>query len=132
MHLKSLVISFAILAIGTAAASAATAYATTTVNLRSGGGTGYAVLDVLRPGERVEVEYCRGAWCFVEKPGPDGWVNANYLSADRYDDDDDDYFDDDDDDDYAIIRPRPRVQYSPWYRSQVCTGGSNFSFCIGN
>ncbi len=136
MHLKSLFVSLAMLAAGTAAAGAATAYATATVNVRSGGGTGYAVVDVLRPGERVEVEYCKGAWCFVEKRGPDGWVNANYLAADRYDDseDDDDYedYEDYEDDDFVVIRPRSRVHYYPWYRSQVCTGGSNFSVCIGN
>ena len=64
----------------TAAASAAPAYATSNVNVRSGPGTGYRVVDALRRGERVDVQYCRGSWCFVEKSGPDGWVSANYLN----------------------------------------------------
>lgn len=67
----------------TAAASAAPAHATNNVNVRSGPGTGYAVVDSLRRGERVDVQYCRGSWCFVEKRGPDGWVSANYLDRGR-------------------------------------------------
>ncbi|ODT74158.1 MAG: hypothetical protein ABS76_37645 [Pelagibacterium sp. SCN 64-44] len=64
----------------TAAASAAPAIATGNVNVRSGPGTGYGVVDTLRRGEQVDVQYCRGSWCFVEKRGPDGWVSANYLN----------------------------------------------------
>ncbi|HEV7292320.1 MAG TPA: SH3 domain-containing protein [Devosia sp.] len=62
-------------------ALAAPAAATTNVNVRSGPGTGYGVVDALRRGERVEVTGCRGGWCYVEKRGPDGWVSANYLRA---------------------------------------------------
>lgn len=65
----------------TAAASAAPAFATGNVNVRSGPGTGYAVVDALRRGERVDIQYCRGSWCFVQKRGPDGWVSANYLAS---------------------------------------------------
>jgi len=64
----------------TAAAFAAPAYATGNVNVRTGPGTSYARIDTLRRGEQVDVQYCRGSWCFVEKRGPDGWVSANYLS----------------------------------------------------
>ena len=60
----------------TIAASAAPAVATGNVNVRSGPGTGYAVIDTLRRGEQVDVQYCRGSWCYVEKRGPDGWVSA--------------------------------------------------------
>jgi len=63
----------------TAAASAAPAYATSNVNVRSGPGTGYRVVDALRRGEQVDVQYCRGSWCFIEQRGPNGWVSANYL-----------------------------------------------------
>jgi uncharacterized protein YraI len=115
------------LGIGTTAATAATAFASTSVNVRAGAGTGYPVVDVLRPGQRVEVDYCRGTWCKVEKSGPDGWVNANYLTA-RYADDDDYYYDDDD---FFIERPRYRPFY-PRYRSQVCWGGKNASFCFSD
>lgn len=65
----------------TAAASAAPAFATSNVNVRSGPGTGYGVVDALRRGERVDIQYCRGSWCFVEKRGPDGWVSSRYLSS---------------------------------------------------
>ena len=65
----------------TAAAAAAPAVATGNVNVRSGPGTGYGVVDALRRGDRVDVQYCRGSWCFVEKRGPDGSVAANYLAT---------------------------------------------------
>lgn len=65
----------------TAAASAAPAFATNNVNVRSGPGTGYAIVDALRRGEQVDVQYCRGSWCFIQKRGPDGWVSSNYLTS---------------------------------------------------
>lgn len=123
--LLSLAVAFVGLALAATVAQAAPAYASTSVNVRAGAGTGYPVVDVLRPGERVDVQYCRTAWCFVTKSGPHGWVNANYLTADRYDDryDDDDYF--------FIERPRYRYRpFYPRYRSQFCWGGPNASFCF--
>lgn len=125
-------VAIATLVGGTAIAQAATAWASSTVNVRAGNGTGFAVVDVLRRGERVDVEYCRGAWCFVSKAGPNGWVNANFLTQNRYDEEDDDDY-------YFIERPRPvfRPHFNrPWgypsYNSQVCVGGSNASFCISD
>ncbi|MCW5722543.1 MAG: SH3 domain-containing protein [Devosia sp.] len=70
----------------TAAASAAPAFATSNVNVRSGPGTGYAIVDALRRGERVDVQYCRGSWCYVDRRGPSGWVSASYLDSNRWDD----------------------------------------------
>lgn len=67
------------LLVTTGGAFAAPAVATTNVNVRSGPGANFRVIDTLRRGERVEVQQCRGSWCFVEKRGPDGWVSANYL-----------------------------------------------------
>jgi uncharacterized protein YraI len=121
-----------VLAAGIGAASAASAYASSTVNVRSGPGTGYAVVGVLRPGQRVEIDYCKGAWCLIEQRGPDGWVNANYLNADRYRDRD--YFDDDYyDDGFYLERPRYRYRpVYPFYRSQACFGRPNVSFCFSN
>jgi uncharacterized protein YraI len=87
----------------TAAASAAPAYATSNVNVRSGPGTGYAVVDALRRGDRVDIQYCRGSWCFVEKRGPDGWVSSNYLSSGGGWNDDD----------WRPTPPRPPV-YNPY------------------
>lgn len=129
------------LAFGTAAASAATAYASATVNVRAGAGTGYAVVDVLRRGEAVDIDYCRGSWCLVRKPGVDGWVSANYLSADRG-------YDDRYDRPRVVVRPpayyrpwrpyyRPYVRPyggfygGPYFNSSVCAGGPNLSFCFG-
>lgn len=116
------------IALATPAASAATAYAGATVNVRSGPGTSHGVVDVLDEGQRVEVDYCKGLWCFVEKPGPDGWVNANYLTQDYWDDEEED-----DDGEFYITRPaRPHVHFRPFYRSQACVSGPNASFCIGD
>lgn len=118
---------------GTAAASAATAYASTTVNVRAGGGTGYPVVDVLHAGERVDVEYCKGAWCAISQRGPDGWVNANYLTSGRdYDDEEfyDEYDDYDDGPDFVIINPRPHIHVWPYYQNRACVGGPNARFCI--
>jgi uncharacterized protein YraI len=59
----------------------AQARATVSLNVRSGPGTGNGVIDTLSPGERVSVEQCRSGWCFIEHPGPDGWVSSRYLNA---------------------------------------------------
>jgi hypothetical protein len=63
------------------AANAAPGTITSNVNVRSGPGTGYAVVDVARSGTNVDVQRCEGSWCYISKPGPDGWVSASYLSA---------------------------------------------------
>ena len=66
--------------VGSAAgAFAATAFATNNVNVRSGPGGGYDVVDNLRRGERVEIDRCRGSWCLVYNNSIEGWVSANYL-----------------------------------------------------
>lgn len=127
----------------TATAFAAPAYATGNVNVRTGPGTGYARIDTLRRGERVDIQYCRGSWCFVEKRGPDGWVSANYLgrSGGGWHDDDDWY-------QPPHWRPRPprpphwhprppRPHPQPWpyypdNGASVCVNGPNGYFCIGN
>jgi len=128
----------------TIAASAAPAVATGNVNVRSGPSTGFRVVDTLRRGERVDIQYCRGSWCYVEKRGPDGWVSANYLSSGRpgWGNDWDDRWE----------RPRPphwdRPNYprpphwnprpprpQPIYPSNpgasMCFNGPNGYFCIG-
>lgn len=79
--LTALALGAGALVASTVAASAAPAYATSNVNVRSGPGTGYAAIDVLSRGEYVDVQYCQGSWCFIEQAGPNGWVSSNYLSA---------------------------------------------------
>ncbi len=76
--------ALAAIALMTGAASAATAYSSTTLNVRSGPGTGYRAVDVLHTGERVDVQTCRGGWCFISHRGADGWVSASYLDGGNY------------------------------------------------
>lgn len=130
MSLKRKVFTFglALAALGatTASAFAVTAYATSPVNVRTGPGTSYAIVDTLRRGERVDIDYCRGSWCFVEKSGPDGWVSARYLSRGGY------YRDDYDD---FYIAPRRVYPPYPFYRRydpgfSACFGGPNARFCV--
>jgi len=63
------------------AAYAAPGVVTGNVNVRTGPGTSYAVVDVATRGSQVDVQRCQGSWCYVTRPGPDGWVSASYLSA---------------------------------------------------
>jgi uncharacterized protein YraI len=59
---------------------AAAAEATTNVNVRSGPGTNYRVVDVLRRGQTADIRRQSGGWCEVAKSGPDGWVSCRYLT----------------------------------------------------
>ncbi|GHA16846.1 hypothetical protein GCM10007989_10030 [Devosia pacifica] len=72
--------AMAVTMLATSAAYAAPAQATTAVNVRSGPGTNYSVVDVLQSGQRVEIDRCSGNWCYVIKPGPDGWTSSRYLA----------------------------------------------------
>ncbi|WP_172123768.1 MULTISPECIES: SH3 domain-containing protein [unclassified Devosia] len=64
-----------------AAAQAAPGTVTSNINVRSGPGGNYGVVDTVRAGTNVDVQQCEGSWCYIAKPGPDGWVSAQYLSA---------------------------------------------------
>ncbi len=59
---------------------AAPAVAKSAVNVRSGPGVNFTKVDVLYKGEKVTIKQCQGGWCYVEHPGPDGWVSKNYLA----------------------------------------------------
>lgn len=65
----------------TQTAAAFDATATTAVNIRSGPGANYSKVDVLTSGEAVDITECKGNWCYVKHPGPDGWVSGKYLQA---------------------------------------------------
>ena len=83
MSLKLLLasgIAALVLTVSAGAALAVPAVATATTTVRSGPGTGFRVVDRLFRGERVNIVRCRGSWCFVVKPGPDGWASARFLS----------------------------------------------------
>lgn len=115
-----------IIGAGTLPAAAVTAFATSPLNVRTCGSTDCRIVDTLRRGEPVDVRYCEGVWCAIEKAGPDGWVNANYLSRDGGD-----FYDDDDDVDIYIERRRPprRIyRYNPFF--DACVGGPNARFCV--
>lgn len=63
------------------AAYAAPGTVTSNVNVRSGPGTNYGVIDTVRRGTQVDVQQCQGSWCYIAKPGPDGWISSSFLSA---------------------------------------------------
>jgi len=64
------------------AAMATDAKATAWVNVRSGPGTGYGVVDTMAPGEVGNMTECRSnGWCYIQRSGPDGWVSSSYLTA---------------------------------------------------
>ena len=65
------------------AAQAAPGTVTSNVNVRSGPGTNYGVVDTVRAGANVDVQQCEGSWCYIAKPGPDGWISSTYLSTGR-------------------------------------------------
>lgn len=130
MSLKSMLASLGIavaMIAGTAIpALAAAAVADTNLNVRSCGSTDCRVVDVLRRGEVVDVEFCEDLWCRIEKRGRDGWVSARFLSRDGYYDDDDYY---DDDEPVIYIEPRRRRIPRP-DPFTVCLGGQNARFCV--
>lgn len=72
------------LSLAAAPALAGGAVASTLVNVRAGPGGSHPVIGVLGAGERVRIDHCRGPWCLVQKSGPDGWVDANYLTTPRH------------------------------------------------
>jgi uncharacterized protein YraI len=51
------------------------------LNLRSGPGTGYRVIDTMPAGSYVDVIGCTGAWCRVEFGGAVGYASASYLGG---------------------------------------------------
>lgn len=63
------------------AAAAAPATVSTDLNMRSGPGTSYAVIDTIPGGATVDVESCTGSWCMVNYAGRSGYASASYLSG---------------------------------------------------
>lgn len=64
------------------AALAEPATATAWLNVRSGPGGSYSVVDTLAPGEEVEITECQtNGWCYVDHVGTDGWVSSSYLTT---------------------------------------------------
>ena len=98
--MKNFAIATAALVVGlTLASGALAAEASRYVNVRSGPGTSYRIVDALNRGEHVNVRKCRSnGWCYITHPGPDGWVSARYLRDDTGDDE--------------VYRGRPDISFS--------------------
>nr|WP_292717471.1 SH3 domain-containing protein [Mesorhizobium sp.] len=80
--LAALVLAFVGLAAFPVSASAATAYTTGTLNVRSGPGPGYARIATLPAGHRVTVIDCQGSWCAIRAAGIRG-LGQRKLSGPR-------------------------------------------------
>ena len=80
MHtMKRLLLGVGLVALSAGAAAAAPAVVESGVNLRSGPGTGYAVIDTMPAGARVDVTSCTGGWCHVAYNGEEGYASRSYL-----------------------------------------------------
>jgi uncharacterized protein YraI len=73
-----LVICVAAIALASAAAQAAPAYVTSTVNLRAGAGTDSAILAKIPAGSLLDADGCR-EWCEVEWQGKKGYAIASAI-----------------------------------------------------
>jgi uncharacterized protein YraI len=78
LNAKYLVSAAALLIASAGAAAAFPATATTDLNVRSGPGTNYSVVDRLQAGETVDVTETRGSWYQI---AGGGWASGNYLDA---------------------------------------------------
>ncbi|MCF6327739.1 MAG: SH3 domain-containing protein [Devosiaceae bacterium] len=55
------------------------AIATLALNVRTGPGTEYSVVDTLSAGEGVSVNQCANDWCYIAGEGATGWVAQRFL-----------------------------------------------------
>jgi len=78
MNLKTAGLAIAAFIASAGIASAATV--TNDLNLRSGPGTGYRVVDTMPAGAYVNVIGCGGSWCRVNWRGEVGYASASYLA----------------------------------------------------
>lgn len=62
------------------AAQAAPATVTSNVNVRSGPGANYPVIDAVRRGQTVDVRQCQANYCEIRSRDSRGWVSSNYLA----------------------------------------------------
>jgi uncharacterized protein YraI len=67
------------LVLSTTAANAAPANAQTNANIRSGPGTGHAIVGTLKKGAYVIVVDCSVNWCLIHRVGTDGYVSRKLL-----------------------------------------------------
>ena len=69
----------AAIALSATAALAAPGTASVNANVRSGPGTGYAIVDRLTKGEYVIVKSCGASWCRISHIGKDGYVARTLI-----------------------------------------------------
>ncbi|HHL20963.1 MAG TPA: hypothetical protein ENJ52_05485 [Aliiroseovarius sp.] len=80
--LRGLGLAGALVLTSLSGAWAVEARATTDLNVRTGPGTTFSILDALTRGEEVSIVECTDSnWCYINQDGPDGWVSARYLEA---------------------------------------------------
>ena len=79
MKFRTLTMTAGALLVSAGIASAATVI--NDLNLRSGPGTGYRVVDTMPAGAYVNVIGCNGNWCRVNWHGRVGYASANYLGG---------------------------------------------------
>jgi hypothetical protein len=95
---KALIGALALIGGLAAVAPVAAAEATLSLNVRSGPGTSYRVVDTLYAGENVTIDRCSTTgWCYIIHSGPDGWVSRRYLLGEGG---------------RAEVRVRPQVSFS--------------------
>lgn len=75
---KTTISAAALLIASAGAAAAFPATATTDLNVRSGPGTGYSVVDQLAAGDTVEIVATQGSWY---RTAEGGWASGSYLDA---------------------------------------------------
>ncbi|WPP03820.1 SH3 domain-containing protein [Methylocella tundrae] len=66
-----------------ASAKAQTAVSLDLANLRSGPGTGYAVITTVPPNAPLNILRCRNSWCRVSWQGQTGYIAASLLGRTR-------------------------------------------------
>ncbi len=79
MSLKSRAIIAASVVALALPAEALAAYTTSSVNLRTGPGTGYGIVTTIPGGVGVGMGSCVPGWCQVNYAGYSGWVATVYL-----------------------------------------------------
>ncbi len=81
-RLKPLLLGLMLLPMAPLSGAADEAVATTHLNVRTGPGTSFAIVDTLFPGEVVDMSECQSSgWCFITHDGPDGWVSSRFLTG---------------------------------------------------
>ncbi len=79
MQFKHLVLGAGLLLGSASIAAAAPALVTADLNLRSGPGTNYGVINVMPGGSTVDVLSCSGSWCRVGWGNSVGFASRSYL-----------------------------------------------------